>query len=96
MNVIPIVNKATATYLSLQVINAKPITNIAGNKFPRTLKNFRVCVRVKIFFRIQRSANTPDILILSQKIMYGNDESKPFYNMSRKSSFFRVGLLSTD
>ena len=80
VNVTPMVNKATATYLSLQVINAKPMTNMAGHKFPRTLKSFRVCVRVKIFFRIQRSANAPDILMLSQKIMYGNDESKPFYN----------------
>jgi hypothetical protein len=69
VNVTPIVNKATATYFILQVINAKPITNIAGNKFPKTLKTFLVCVRVRIFFRISISAATPDILIFSQNII---------------------------
>ncbi len=44
------VNKATATYFNLQVINANATTNIAGHKFPNTLNNFLVCVRVKVFF----------------------------------------------
>lgn len=65
----PIVNKATARYLSLQVINANPITNIAGNKFPSTLNTFLVFVLVKIFFRIIISAKAPEIFILSQNII---------------------------
>ena len=69
VNVRPMVNKATAIYFSLHVINAKPMTNIAGNKFPNTLNTFRVCVLVKIFFRINISAMTPDRLILSQNII---------------------------
>lgn len=78
MKVTPIVNKATATYLILHVINANPITNIAGNKLPNMLNNFRVLVLVKIFFRIIISANAPEIFIFSQNIIYGNDESNPF------------------
>jgi len=66
--VTPIVNKATATYLILHVINANPMTNIAGHKFPNTLNNFLVCVLVKVFFRISISAIAPDIFILSQNI----------------------------
>jgi hypothetical protein len=69
VNVKPIVNKATATYLILHVINAKQMTNIAGNKFPNTLNNFLVCVLVKIFFRMNISATTPDTFILSQNII---------------------------
>ncbi len=69
MNVTPIVNKATATYFILHVINAKPMTNIAGNKFPKTLKTFLVCVRVNIFFRISISATIPDIFIFNQNII---------------------------
>ena len=78
VNVTPIVNRATATYLILHVINAKPMTNIAGNRFPKTLKTFRVCVRVNISFRINISATKPDTLIFNQNIIYGNEESKPF------------------
>jgi hypothetical protein len=69
VKVTPIVNKPTATYLSLHVINAKPMTNIAGNRFPNTLNSFLVCVIVKVFFRISISAITPDILILSQNMI---------------------------
>lgn len=79
MNVTPIVNKATATYLSLHVINANPTTKIAGNKFPKTLNSFLVCVLVNVFFRISISATAPDMLIFSQNIRYGNDERRPFY-----------------
>ncbi len=68
VNVTPIVNKATARYFNLHVINAKPTTNIAGNKFPNTLNTFLVCVLVKIFFRINISAITPDIFIFNQNI----------------------------
>jgi hypothetical protein len=67
--VIPIVNKATATYLSLHVINASAITNIAGTRFPNTLNNFLVCVLVNVFFRISASASAPEIFILSQNII---------------------------
>ncbi len=62
------VNKTTATYFNLQVINANPTTNIAGHKFPNTLNSFLVCVLVKIFFRISISAIAPDMLIFNQNI----------------------------
>ena len=66
MNVTPIVNRTTAMYLVLQVINAKPMTNIAGRRFPKTLKSFLVRVRVKIPLRINISATTPETLIFNQ------------------------------
>jgi len=65
----PIVNRATATYFNLQVINARAITNIAGQRFPKTLNSFLVCVRVKVFFRINVSATIPDMFIFNQNIM---------------------------
>lgn len=69
VNVIPIVNRATATYFNLHVINARAITNIAGQRFPKTLNNFLVCVRVKMFFRMNVSAIIPEMLIFSQNII---------------------------
>jgi len=86
--VTPIVNKATARYLSLHVINANPTTNIAGHKFPNTLNTFLVVVLVKISFLISISATAPDIFILSQNIIYGNDERSPFYIKNIKSFSF--------
>ena len=54
------------------------MTNIAGKRFPKTLKIFLVRVRVKIPFRMNISATTPETLIFNQNKIYGNDESKPF------------------
>jgi hypothetical protein len=94
--VIPIVNKVTATYLSSHVINARPITNIAGNKFPNTLKSFLVCVLVNVFFRMSTSAIAPDTFILSQNMIYGNDESSPFYFKNKLSFIQLFSRLLTD
>jgi hypothetical protein len=69
VNAKPIVRIATARYLSLQLINARATTKIAGQRLPRILNSFLVCVRVRIFFRMSRSAMAPDMLITSQKLM---------------------------
>lgn len=66
-NATPMVNKTTATYLNWHVINAKPITNIAGKILPRLLKNFLVFVVVKIFLRTNRSARKPEKFELSHR-----------------------------
>ena len=66
MNVTPIVNRTTAMYFVLHVINPRPMTNIAGRRFPRTLKIFLVSVRVKVLFRMNISAITPETLIFNQ------------------------------
>lgn len=78
MNVTPTVSRPTAMYLSLQFINANPMTKMAGKRFPNTLNNFLVFVLVRNFFLINISAIAPEILIFSQKAMYGNDERIPF------------------
>jgi hypothetical protein len=69
VKVTPMVSGPTATYFSLHVMNARPTTKIAGSRLPSTLKSFRVCVRVKTFFRMHMSVTTPETLKSSQKMM---------------------------
>ena len=78
VKVTPMVRKVTARYLSLQFMNAKAMTKIAGNRLPSRLNSFLVRVLVRICFRMSMSATTPEMLIFSQKMMYGNEERKPF------------------
>ncbi len=77
-NATPMVNKTTAAYLIWHVINAKAITNIAGKRVPRLLKNFLVFVVVRIFFRTNISARKPDKFVLNHRNIYGKAERSPF------------------
>lgn len=72
------VRKVTARYLSLQFMNAKPMTKTAGTRLPSRLNSFLVRVLVRICFRMSMSATTPEMLIFNQKMMYGSEERKPF------------------
>lgn len=68
----------TATYFSWHGTNARPTKNIAGKIFPSILKNFLVCVIVKIFLRTNKSDRKPETIKLNHRAIEGKAERNPF------------------
>ena len=58
--------------------NVNPITDRAGTRLPIVLNNFLVEVFVNKVFRITRSDNIPEKLMIIHRHIYGNVDKYPF------------------